>query len=45
MLIGQAPGITDLDLRRPFAGRAGKVLFRWMASIGIGEEEFRSAVY
>ncbi len=45
MLIGQAPGITELDLRRPFAGRAGKVLFRWMASIGIGEDEFRAAVY
>jgi len=45
MLIGQAPGITELDVRRPFAGRAGKVLFRWMASIGIDEAEFRTAVY
>jgi uracil-DNA glycosylase len=45
MLIGQAPGITELELRRPFAGRAGKELFRWMASIGIEEDEFRTRVY
>ncbi len=45
MLIGQAPGVTELEVRRPFAGRAGKELFRWMASIGINEEEFRGRVY
>jgi len=45
MLIGQAPGITELEVRRPFAGRAGRELFRWMASIGISEEEFRTHVY
>jgi uracil-DNA glycosylase len=45
MLIGQAPGITEQDQRRPFAGRSGKELFRWMASVGIGEEEFRARVY
>jgi uracil-DNA glycosylase family 4 len=45
MLIGQAPGITELEVRRPFAGRAGKELLRWMASIGIGEDEFRDNVY
>jgi uracil-DNA glycosylase len=45
MLVGQAPGITELEQRRPFAGRSGKELFRWMASIGITEEEFRATVY
>jgi uracil-DNA glycosylase len=45
MLIGQAPGITELEVRRPFAGRAGRELFRWMGSIGIEEEEFRRRVY
>lgn len=45
MLIGQAPGITELEIRRPFAGRAGRELFRWMRSIGIEEEEFRARVY
>jgi len=45
MLIGQAPGITEQNIRRPFAGRAGKELFRWLASVGIDEAEFRSRVY
>jgi uracil-DNA glycosylase len=45
MLIGQAPGVTELEVRRPFAGRAGRVLFGWMASIGISEAEFRHTVY
>jgi len=45
MLIGQAPGVTELENRRPFQGRAGKELFRWMASVGIGEDDFRSRVY
>lgn len=45
MLIGQAPGVTELEVRKPFAGRAGRELFRWMAGIGIGEEEFRDRVY
>jgi uracil-DNA glycosylase len=45
MLIGQAPGVTELGARRPFHGRAGRELFRWMRSIGIEEEEFRSGVY
>jgi uracil-DNA glycosylase len=45
MLIGQAPGAVEMETRRPFQGRAGRELFRWMASIGIGEDEFRDRVY
>ncbi len=45
MLIGQAPGVTELEVRRPFAGRAGRELFRWLASIEIDEAEFRDRVY
>jgi uracil-DNA glycosylase len=45
MLIGQAPGQTELTRRRPFAGPAGRVLFGWMRSIGIEEETFRDSVY
>lgn len=45
MLIGQAPGVTELEVRRPFAGRAGKELFRWLASIDITEADFREQVY
>lgn len=44
-LIGQAPGIVELDVRRPFAGKAGRVLFGWMRSIGIEEDDFRRRVY
>lgn len=45
MLIGQAPGITELEVRRPFTGRAGRELFRWLASVDITEDDFRAKVY
>jgi uracil-DNA glycosylase len=45
MLIGQAPGITELEVRRPFAGKAGRELFRWLVSVDITEEDFRDKVY
>ncbi|MEA2646614.1 MAG: uracil-DNA glycosylase, partial [Chloroflexota bacterium] len=34
MLIGQAPGVVEMDVRRPFAARAGKELERWMVRAG-----------
>lgn len=45
MLIGQAPGVVELEIRRPFAGKAGRVLFGWLRGIGIEEDEFRRTVY
>lgn len=45
MLIGQAPGHVELEKRRPFQGRAGRELFRWMRSIGIDEADFRDRIY
>lgn len=45
MLVGQAPGQVEDAVRRPFAGRSGRVLFGWLASVGISEEEFRRHVY
>ena len=47
MLIGQAPGQveTSAGKRRPFAGRAGKTMFRWLDRIGVDEATFRSRVY
>jgi uracil-DNA glycosylase len=46
MLIGQAPGIKEPVLGRPFAWTAGKTLFRWFQeSWGIDETAFRSHVY
>lgn len=45
MLVGQAPGKTEVVDRRPFAGRAGRTLFRWFASIGIDEQVARRRIY
>ncbi len=45
MLIGQAPGKTETIDRRPFAGRAGRTLFRWLARAGISEDEAREHIY
>lgn len=45
LLIGQAPGPREGALGKPFAWTAGKTLFRWLETIGITEEEFRSHAY
>ena len=45
MLVGQAPGKTEMGDRRPFAGRAGQTLFRWLARAGIDEATAREQVY
>lgn len=45
MLIGQAPGIKELDIRKPFAWTAGKTLFGWLSDIGLAEEAVRSRAY
>ena len=44
MLVGQAPGKTEVIDRRPFAGRAGRPLFRWFSSIGIDEQVARRRI-
>ena len=46
VLVGQAPGPVEHELRRPFMGRAGRELWRWMARAGFAsEDEFRRLVY
>jgi len=45
VLIGQAPGLVEHENGRPFGGRAGRELFRWLASVGIKESDFRDRVY
>jgi uracil-DNA glycosylase len=45
MLIGQAPGVHEGELGRPFAWTAGRTMFGWFAGIGLDEEAFRSRVY
>lgn len=45
MLVGQAPGKVELGDRRPFAGRAGRTLFRWLERAGIDEPTARASIY
>ena len=45
ILIGQAPGIKEGKLKKPFAWTAGKNMFKWFSSIGLEEEEFRRNIY
>ncbi len=45
ILIGQAPGIKEGVLKKPFAWTAGKNMFKWFSSIGLEEEKFRQNIY
>ena len=45
MLVGQAPGTTERGGGRPFAGRAGGTLFKWLAQAGLDEESARRFFY
>ena len=45
-LVGQAPGPAERATRKPFSGRAGKELDRWMLRAGFASaEEFRHHTY
>jgi uracil-DNA glycosylase family 4 len=45
-LVGQAPGPVERESRRPFSGRAGKELDRWMVQAGFeSPEDFRRLTY
>ena len=41
-MFGQAPGVVEGEQRRPWRGRAGQTLRRWL---GMGEEEFYATFY
>jgi uracil-DNA glycosylase len=46
MLIGQAPGVREPVLQRPFAHTAGRTLFRWFEEFcGMPETAVRSTIY
>jgi uracil-DNA glycosylase len=45
MLVGQAPGQVEMGGGRPFAGRAGKTLFRWLELAGLDEPTAREWLY
>ncbi|CAN5264782.1 uracil-DNA glycosylase family protein [soil metagenome] len=46
MLVGQAPGVKEPVLARPFAWTAGKTLFGWFQQFcGMTETEVRARIY
>lgn len=46
ILIGQAPGVREPLLKRPFAHTAGRTLFRWFEEFcGLSEMEMRAKIY
>jgi uracil-DNA glycosylase len=46
ILVGQAPGVKEPVLGRPFAWTAGKTLFRWLdQALGWDEETVRARIY
>jgi uracil-DNA glycosylase len=43
MTVGQAPGRQEAEItHKPFSGPAGKRLFRWLATAGFDEANFRA---
>ena len=45
MIIGQAPGVTEVEAKRPFNAGSGKRLFDWLDRAGWDEKEFRQKQY
>lgn len=45
MLIGQAPGVTEVAAKRPFNAGSGQRLFQWLGEAGWEEGRFRSEQY
>lgn len=42
MLIGQAPGVTEAEVKRPFNAGSGRRLFQWLGEAGWPEDAFRA---
>jgi uracil-DNA glycosylase len=45
MLIGQAPGTTEVIAKRPFNAGSGRRLFQWLGDAGWDEAAFRDSHY
>ena len=45
LLIGQAPGVTEVEAKRPFNAGSGTRLFQWLGQAGWDETEFRETQY
>lgn len=45
MLVGQAPGVTEAQVKRPFNASSGQRLFQWLGQAGFEEADFRAQYY
>lgn len=45
LLIGQAPGVTEVEAQRPFNATSGTRLFKWLGEAGWDEDDFRARHY
>ncbi|MGD8626514.1 MAG: uracil-DNA glycosylase family protein [Anaerolineae bacterium] len=45
MLVGQAPGVTEAQVKRPFNASSGTRLFQWLGEAGLQEARFRRSYY
>lgn len=45
MLVGQAPGVTEAQAKRPFNASSGRRLFEWLDTAGFRESDFRARFY
>ena len=45
MLVGQAPGVTEAQAKRPFNASSGRRLFEWLGEAGFEEANFRARYY
>jgi uracil-DNA glycosylase family 4 len=45
MVIGQAPGVTEVKAQRPFNAGSGSRLFQWLTGAGFDEADFRRSQY
>ena len=45
LIVGQAPGASEVAAERPFSGAAGRRLFGWLARAGFAEDELRKRHY
>ena len=45
LLIGQAPGVTEVEAKRPFNAGSGRRLFQWLGEAGWDEDDFRNQQY
>jgi uracil-DNA glycosylase len=45
MVVGQAPGVTEVEAGRPFNASSGRRLFHWLERAGWEEDAFRATQY